>query len=89
MRDIVQKLDCTIQAAHNAAQTLLASGEASEVQVKPLKGKIKRGFIKPRPVVSAYPPPREEYKGEPREEYKGEPRPLRYVPRDEPYISLG
>ena len=78
--DIVRALGCTIPAAQNAAQTLLASGEASEVQVKPLKGKIKRGFIKPRPVVRADPPPREEY--------KGEPLPLRYVPRSEPYISM-
>ena len=80
VRDIVQKLGCTIQTANNAAHTLLSSGEAQEVQVMGEFGKAVRGFIKPKP--------KRDLRVE-RGEYKGEPRPLRYVPRDEPYISLG
>ena len=80
VRDIVQKLDCTIQTVNNAAHTLLSSGEAQEVQVMGEFGKPVRGFVKPKP--------KRDLRVE-RGEYKGEPMPLRYVQRSEPYISLG
>ena len=80
VRDIVQQLGVTIQAANNAAHTLLGSGEAQEVQVMGEFGKRVRGFIRPKP--------KRDMRVD-RGTYTGEPRPLRYVPRSEPYISLG
>ena len=81
IREISDQLGVSINAAQNSAHTLLASGEAVECWVDGQHGKRVRAFTLPKPprVVTA------EYRGD----YTGEPRPLRYVPRDEPYISLG
>ena len=79
--DLAEMLQATIPAIQNSMGTLLHAGECREVQVMGRHGKMVRGFTLPlAPVVEAPPPERGPY--------TGEPRPLRYVPREEPYVSL-
>lgn len=80
VRDFSLALGISIPTVQNSVATLLNSGEARECTVMGQFGKPARGFLKPQSKVERI---------FERGEYTGEPRPLRYVPREEPYISLG
>ncbi len=82
VKTIAEKLKVSQATVRGALRTLLLAGEISEQSVTSASGRVVCGYRLPRAKVKAAPPAS-------REEYKGEPRPLRYVPREEPYISLG
>lgn len=83
VHDLSEMLHVTPAAIQNSVATLLNAGECREVQVMGrLRKRMVRAFTLPlAPTPELAPPPE-------RGPYTGEPRPLRYVPRDEPYISM-
>ena len=79
-RQVAERLGIAFGHAQSILRSIAHRGDALETTALGGHGKKVAAFTKPRPQVARI---------WERGEYKGEPRPLRYVPRDEPYISLG
>ena len=80
VRDMRLILGLSVPTIQNSVHTLLAAGEAQEHTVIGQFGKLVRGFTKPQPKIA---------KVIERGEYTGERWPSRYVPREQPGITLG
>ena len=78
-REVALKLDIAFGHAQSVLRSIAHRGDAAETTAHGVNGKKFAAFTLPKP---------REARILVRGEYTGEPRPVRYVPRDEPYISM-
>ena len=79
-REVAQNLSISLGHAQAVLRSIAHRGEALETTAPGVHGKKVAAFTLPKPKAQ---------RNWERGEYTGEPRPLRYVPRQESYISLG